>query len=123
MKKIKLLEHIPVGTEVFIKEDVSIKATGNDYEINPTYSLSKVIDDTEQVTYILEKEIKNLNLIIPENAYNGDVIKAIFPDLIFEEYNYIGDDGLAYQDIVSDNMRFDNEFWNSPYKRFLYDFD
>ena len=49
---------------------------------------------------------------IPDNATNGDVIKAMFPDFEYVEREYliIVKDGF-YQ------KEFSIEWWNAPYKR------
>ena len=49
-------------------------------------------------------------LPIPDNATNGDMIKAMFPN---EEI--IETDGACVY--VGVKMRFDKDWWNAPYKR------
>ena len=47
---------------------------------------------------------------IPDNATNGDMIKAMFPNVpvkIFEDMNTV----------IFGNAQFDLEWWNAPYKR------
>ena len=58
----------------------------------------------------LEMAIKALKLI-PDNAINGDVIKALFPDFEYVEREYLV--------IVKDRYyqkEFSMEWWNAPYK-------
>ena len=53
---------------------------------------------------------------IPDNATNGDVLKAIFPNTVFAEDKY-EDDGTTWVDIISDDgMTFEMDFWNASYK-------
>lgn len=54
---------------------------------------------------------------IPDNATNGDVLKAIFPNTVFAEdkYEY---DGVPWVDIFSDDgMTIEMAFWNAPYQK------
>ena len=58
------------------------------------------------------KNAKTVQAIpIPDNATNGDVIKAIFPNVYSEECDY---------DIfitLDGDTRFTYDWWNAPYKR------
>ena len=56
--------------------------------------------------------------IIPSNATNGDMIKAMFPDVIIEE----GEDTvhLKYPTVNSDPLFFvqvSKKWWNAPFKK------
>jgi len=57
------------------------------------------------------KELKPARAIfIPDGATNGDIIKAIFPDMYSEECDY---------DIFTDldgDTRFTYDWWRAPYK-------
>lgn len=49
-------------------------------------------------------------IIIPKGATNGDMIKALFPNMYIEECDY---------DIfttLDDETRFTYDWWNAPYK-------
>ena len=59
-------------------------------------------EDNEVVTYA----IKN-GTPIPDNATNGDVIKAIFKP------NWI----RRMDDVVREEYEFDADWWNAPYER------
>ena len=63
---------------------------------------------------ILVDDLCNINTVkaipIPDNATNGDMIKAMFPNVpvkIFEDMNTV----------IFGNAQFDLEWWNAPYKR------
>ena len=71
----------------------------------------------------IPKELEKLPTVqavpIPDNATNGDVIKAMFPDAtIYEETRGYG---YMYSDVVrcAENymLTYDKEWWNAPYKR------
>lgn len=71
----------------------------------------------------IPKELEKLPTVqvvpIPDNATNGDVIKAMFPDTtIYEETRGYG---YMYSDVVrcAENymLTYDKEWWNAPYKR------
>lgn len=57
-------------------------------------------------------------IAIPENATNGDVIKALFPDATFYDdmfgYGYVYSDGVRCDE--SYMMTYSKEWWNTPYK-------
>ena len=46
------------------------------------------------------------SVILPNNATNGDVIKALFG----------GHDILLIEEYPSGNINFDKDWWNAPYK-------
>ena len=62
--------------------------------------------------YITQGELDREYIHIPENATNGDVIKALFPNTKIQE-------GELYTiwDVGTDNVSFWNDWWNVPYKR------
>lgn len=67
----------------------------------------------------LVHEADTVNAIpIPENATNGDMIKALFPNATFydDTFGY----GYVYSDVVEckENymMTYSKEWWNAPYK-------
>ncbi len=51
-------------------------------------------------------------VVTPDNATNGDMIKALFPNTKIQE-------GERYTiwDVGTDNVSFWNNWWNAPYKR------
>lgn len=51
--------------------------------------------------------------LIPENATNGDVIKALFPDIIVE-YGYGLAIGVDFG--VGGERDLSRDWWNAPYK-------
>jgi hypothetical protein len=51
--------------------------------------------------------------LIPDNATNGDVIKALFPDLIMPLSKSSNIIHTRFGDRVQD---FDKKWWNTPYK-------
>ena len=57
-------------------------------------------------------------IVIPKNATNGDVIKALFPDATFYDdmfgYGYVYSDGVRCDE--SYMMTYSKEWWNTPYK-------
>ena len=58
------------------------------------------------------------NIILIENgATNGDVIKAMFPNIKFDEYyeEYRGYDNT--EKFPKRKIEVDNEWWNAPYER------
>lgn len=54
-------------------------------------------------------------IIIPDNATNGDVIKAMFPDIFVKEDPTNED--LIMVDDLSTYTFFYKKWWNAPYKR------
>ena len=56
-------------------------------------------------------------VVLPDNATNGDVIKAMFPDATVYSYK---DSFDMYSDMVICPQNFmlsaDRDFWNAPYK-------
>ena len=51
-------------------------------------------------------------VIIPDNATNGDMIKAIFPETIIYDDIYVMHIGIGRAD-----MNFRKDWWYAPYKR------
>ena len=52
----------------------------------------------------------NRGIPLPENSTNGDVIKAMFPDIYTEECDY---DVFTTLDT---DTRFTYDWWNAPYR-------
>jgi len=57
-------------------------------------------------------------IVIPDNATNGDVIKAVFPNIEFTEFyrDYLGSDKHARFGSRRE-MDVDINWWNAPYER------
>jgi len=55
--------------------------------------------------------------LIPDNATNGDIIKALFPSAVYNENQYLT---VTMDCQVRDTMhfvsQFDLDWWNAPYK-------
>ena len=51
-------------------------------------------------------------IIVPENVTNGDVIKNIFPNIIYEE-GYVFVESDTHQKVI---MTVQEDWWNAPYK-------
>lgn len=71
------------------------------------------IEFDENETYI--KNLKNRSIIIPDNATNGDVIKALFPQWdLREEFGYeykLFGETHKFEGLVDEN------WWNEQYKK------
>ena len=65
-----------------------------------------IVVDSEYFTPSLVNAFKN-GTPIPENATNGDVIKALF------EPNWI----RRMDDVVREEYEFDADWWNAPYQK------
>jgi hypothetical protein len=65
---------------------------------------------------VLKQAIRN-GVVLPDNATNGDVIKALFPNATVYSYK---DSFDMYSDVVICPQNFmlsaDRDFWNAPYK-------
>lgn len=57
-------------------------------------------------------------IVIPPNATNGDVIKAMFPEFRFGlEYTYNVCVKLSYHSEYDTGLLFDKKWWNAPYRK------
>ena len=76
-----------------------------DLEWNKQVGSSKGLEDAIDIIY----DTPTVNaIVIPDNATNGDVIKALFPnEELFEQ---------GYASTYYGCMRFDTDWWNAPYK-------
>ena len=58
---------------------------------------------------------------IPDNATNGDIIKAMFPNIepeVVEYIKYIGESKVHGKEVVLEtSIRFELDWWNAPYRR------
>lgn len=60
----------------------------------------------------------NVILTIPDNPTNGDILKAIFPDVEYKIIRKLS--GCDYIEVKLDNInrhQFELDWWNAPYKR------
>lgn len=75
--------------------------------------------DGFEVTDIIEKMPPVKAIPIPEGATNGDMIKAMFPNMEIEECNkdINGNPNIYRIYGLSGVAEFGKEFWNAPYKR------
>ena len=78
-------------------------------------SLKSRLKKLEHQGLLSEKDLNRI-IVIPNNATNGDVIKALFPDCIildkgesFCSFWYTKEDEGRY-------VNFTNQWWNAPYK-------
>lgn len=80
------------------------------------------LEDNFILANIVTKAIRSAirrKAVFPDNATNGDVIKTMFPNAYFEEY----EDEIRHVIIMWDNTEdvewsntFDFDWWNAPYK-------
>ena len=80
----------------------------------------KVIIDIPKKEYDIIKNYKSFmpwaeglikkGVAIPEGATNGDIIKAMFPNMQFSIVNE-----LVWTNIDGQSTRFLTEWWNAPY--------
>ena len=86
--------------------------TGEEIISNLLYMKRSVKEDTIEdrtITGALETISQTLlSIPIPKNATNGDVIKAMFPNISIYEH------GSTYS--VNNEYNFNSTWWNKPYK-------
>ena len=79
-----------------------------------TYEKCKKLVEIGKANY-LETKIAN-STPLPENATNGDMIKALFPNVRITEMLEVGvvqvHDGL-----LGESRNFSCDWWNAPYER------
>lgn len=80
------------------------------------YKASKIIDvQYEDVVQIPLEVIAN-GTPIPDNATNGDVIKAFYPDAKYDTYfDFIAMTTHTERTVFM--SRFDRDWWNAPYQK------
>ncbi len=100
----KVILDIDSNALEIIKKDGIINSEN---KINNMWVVSELIDAFDNA------------VILPDNATNGDVIKAMFPDAYFEEY----EDEWRHIVIMwaggkasTIRIDFEWELWNAPYK-------
>lgn len=83
-----------------------------------TYSLETDSDISFEIVdkYDIEQAPTINAIIIPENATNGDMLKAIFPELEAKEKHVISLNLIQGESIRFTGMAL-QEWWNAPYKR------
>lgn len=57
-------------------------------------------------------------IVIPEGATNGDMIKAIFPNIKINDIDCLKIiyTGIEHKNMIGCNIDATKEWWNSPYK-------
>lgn len=74
-------------------------------------------DVNKALDFLGIKNVKNI-IIISKDATNGEVIKAIFPNIEIIETVYVC--GMPYVRVLFNGMPeikiFDLDWWNAPYK-------
>ncbi len=79
---------------------------------------SRIYDDGKSLYNheVTEEEVDAIE--IPQNATNGDMIKAIFPNakVNVTKYSYVAEVKLPYHTKHDTGLLFDKDFWNAPYK-------
>jgi hypothetical protein len=90
----------------------------NEIEQSELFALEEQVADLKNALYDARKQLKSA-ICIPENATNGDMIKAMFPKC--EQKEHINNNG--YFEMYFDNdlknadyMRVSKKWWNAPYK-------
>lgn len=67
------------------------------------------------------KQIEDISPVpaipIPDNATNGDMIKALFPDIEINNGNMKVYTAIPFGDYVGANIDAMKDWWHSPYKR------
>lgn len=75
-------------------------------------------DEIEEAKRIADDCFSGVKTIIPDNATNGDVIKAMFPNTEVDDYDYGKDpviDVYGIDDTEYITLR--KVWWNSPYQK------
>jgi len=57
-------------------------------------------------------------IVIPKNATNGDVIKALFPNIKINDIDCLKMiyTGIDHKNMIGFNLDATKEWWNAPYK-------
>lgn len=57
-------------------------------------------------------------IVIPEGATNGDMIKALFPNIKINDIDCLKMiyTGIDYKNMIGFNLDATKEWWNAPYK-------
>lgn len=86
-------------------------------------NLLAAYDDVSMEFDVLDSQPTINAIPIPEGATNGDMIKAMFPKCQDRKARFEEDDGEVYEvhfvhlwDSMAVN-KYDENWWNSPYKR------
>lgn len=95
----------------------SIKAIDELIKLSNSINLIKSSDTGQAMQYTMDilKMFENT----PENPTNGDIIKALFPDMYFSEDVEETGDSFERTIWLVDNVYticFDKDWWNAPYK-------
>ena len=84
--------------------------------------IEKSKDFTEGVEFVINM-IDNAPTVqaipIPDNATNGDVIQAVFPDIEISDGKGLSKvyTGIPYGELIGANIDCMRDWWNKPYKR------
>ena len=84
----------------------------------PAYSENHyIIDRVVSINAI--RRLPTINaVVIPDNATNGDMIKALFPNVPVDKFFQ---DTISFYPLMpnglTDEVHFDECWWNAPYKR------
>ena len=96
-----ILELNAKALEIIQKDGI----TDSDNKINNIWAAGELFDAIDNA------------VTLPDNATNGDVIKAMFPDATVYSYK---DSFDMYSDVVvcpeNSMLSADRDFWNAPYK-------
>ena len=84
--------------------------------------MKEAFEDDVQWTALLCADMRNVlknGIVLPDNATNGDVIKALFPRDVKVITQHDDTFGRRFIDLRVGQLdcELDNEWWNSPYKR------
>lgn len=80
-------------------------------------NLKEYDDSDDELDFISHKKsYPALMIRVPENPTNGDIIKALYPDVIIHEYS-IEIVVLLRNDDHYQKLKFDPSWWNKPYKK------
>ena len=98
----KLIIDIPENIEEYIKDYIPIGA-GNNVFCYPDEIVRMIQNGT----------------VLPDNATNGDVIKAMFIDVKVNvtKYSYVVEVKLPHHTEHDTGLLFDKYWWNTPYKK------
>lgn len=89
----------------------------NEIEQSELFALEEQVADLKNALYDARIQLKSA-ICIPENATNGDMIKALFPDVKVEGYNkdVHGNPHLYCVDELDGVTHFTADWWDAPYK-------
>lgn len=86
-----------------------------DLEWNKQVGSSKGLEDAIDIIY----DTPTVNaIVIPEDATNGDMIKAMFPNIKINDIDCLKIiyTGIKHKNVIGFNIDATKEWWNAPYK-------